>query len=100
MNGNRYILGIDGGGTSTVGYLFNEKGETINKSSVDGTNLSLYGELSINRLIGLMNSLCEESNLSLNEISAIGMGLAGISDLNQKDMLLKKIEQLNILNKT
>ena len=100
MNSDRYILGIDGGGSSTIGYLFNEKGKTINKSSVAGTSLSLHGELSISRLIRLINFLCDQSNLSLNDVSAIGIGLAGVSDLNQKDMLLKKIEQLNILDKT
>ena len=80
MNKIDYILGIDGGGTNTQVYLFNSNGETISELSGRGTNLSLYKDLAINRLIDLINEISEKSKISLSEISAFGFGLAGVSD--------------------
>ena len=100
MDKNIYILGVDGGGSSTVGYLFNQNGEVVCEAVVPGTNLASYAELAIDRLVDLINILSNNSKLALDEISAFGFGLAGISDLNQKDMFLKKLDQINILSRS
>ena len=96
MNQSDYILGIDGGGTNTKVCLFNSNGKTISELSGSGTNLSIYKELAINRLINLINEISEKSKISLSEISAFGFGLAGVSDDAQRELLLKELDRLDI----
>ena len=96
MNNEDYILGIDGGGTNTKVCLFNSDGKTILELSGNGTNLSIYKELAINRLICLINEVSNKSKISLTEISAFGFGLSGVSDKNQRELLLKELDRLNI----
>jgi len=96
LNKADYILGIDGGGTNTKMCLFNNAGETIFEIAGQGTNLSIYKELAISRLINLINDISEKAKVSLSEISAFGFGLAGVSNENQRELLLKELDRLDV----
>ena len=92
MKGKKYILGIDGGGTNTVGCLFTNEGYTVHSLQTKGTNLHTYKSKSISRIIGLIFDLARESKINVSDISAFGFGLSGVSDLNQREMqrMMKK----------
>jgi len=96
LNNTYYIIGIDGGGTNTKVCLFNNKGQTILEISGKGTNLSVYKKLAIDRLIDLLNNISNASKIPLDEVSAFGFGLAGVSDENQRESLLKELDRIGI----
>jgi len=94
------IIGIDGGGSYTTGCLFDVNGNTIKKNITKGTNLSIYRELAVSRLSNLLEQLTKNNGLNLEDISAIGFGLSGVSDLNQRELLLKELDKLQISHKS
>ena len=96
MNNISYIIGVDGGGTNTKVCLFNNQGQIISEISGRGTNLSIYKKTAIDRLINLLNKISNDSKIPLNEISAFGFGLAGVSDDNQRESLLKELDRIGI----
>ncbi len=96
----KYIIGIDGGGTNTVGVLFDQKGQTIYRIVSSGSNLSIYKSLAINRINKIIQKLTEFSKINLEDLSAVGIGVAGISDLNQRELLIKELDRLKIADKT
>ena len=96
MKTDNYILGVDGGGTSTRCCIFNDKGFTLAELIVEGSNLSFYKRLGIKRIIDLIQNTSSEAGINLSEISAFGFGLAGISDLKQRELFIKELDRLNI----
>ena len=84
----KYFLGIDGGASNTIAVIFDSSGKTISSLIKQGTNLSIYKENAVKRIIFLIEDICRKSKLDLNEIKGFGIALAGISDLNYRDLLL------------
>ena len=48
------IIGIDGGGTKTLAILFDNTGTTIDELECQGSNLYVYGEEGVKRIITLI----------------------------------------------
>ena len=96
----KYFLGIDGGGSNTAAVIFDDSGKTIAESFNKGTNLSIYKEIAIKRIIFLIEQICQKTTLDLNEIKGFGIALAGVSNLNYRDLLLKELDKLGISLKT
>jgi len=97
---DKIIIGIDGGGSRTSGVIFNDRGETIAHESCLGSNLSVDEVKSSNRVMSLINKLLEKAKISLRDISAIGIGLAGASNKNGRDRLFGLLDNLNLSDKT
>jgi len=93
-----YIIGIDGGGSNTRCYLFNNDGYLIAKKYSDGSNLYLYKKKSIKRIINLIYEVTTQASLNISEISAFGFALAGVSDMNIRELFLKELDKLKISN--
>ena len=47
----RYVVGIDSGGTKTVGLLADETGKVLAKARGGGANLVIHGELSVEKVL-------------------------------------------------
>ena len=97
---DKYIIGIDGGATNSTGILFSTNGQTINRVNTLGTNVSIYKNIAIDRIKNILYRLTQNSKINLEDISAFGIGVAGISDLNQRELLLKELDRLKIASKT
>jgi glucosamine kinase len=69
----RYVLGIDAGGTKTVGLLADERGEVLAEARGAGANLQSQGELGVEKVL---YGIFEE--LSLHPASALCLGIAGV----------------------
>jgi N-acetylglucosamine kinase len=70
----RYVLGIDAGGTKTVGLLADETGAVIAEARGSGANLQTHGELSVEKVFDdIMETLSREQ-----PISAVCLGIAGV----------------------
>lgn len=96
MNFKKYILGIDGGGTNTRGVIFNEFGEVLAKVNDKGSNLYVYKEDGVKVIINVIKKLAKEININISEISALGFGLSGISDIHSRELLLKELDKNNL----
>ena len=93
MNKTNYILGIDGGGSKTRGYIFNNKGETLIECNTTGTNLYVYKDQAVKILINLIKDMSIKSSINLSEITAFGFGLAGVSEINYRELLIKELDR-------
>lgn len=70
----RYVLGIDAGGTKTVGLLADETGAVVAEARGGGANLQTHGELEVEKVFDqIMETLSRE-----RPISAVCLGIAGV----------------------
>src|SRR5262245_51738831 len=70
----RYVLGIDAGGTKTVGLLADEDGQVLAEARGGGANLQTHGELEVEKVFDqLMETLARE-----RPIAAVCLGIAGV----------------------
>tara|TARA_Y100001980_G_C14554484_1_gene341251 strand:+ start:987 stop:1949 length:963 start_codon:yes stop_codon:yes gene_type:complete len=97
---DKIIIGIDGGATSTTAVMFNNAGETLSYDTCGGTNLSIDEEASSKKVLSLINNLCRKSNVDLESISALGIGLAGASNKNGRDRLFGLLDNINLSDKS
>ena len=93
MNDNTYILGIDGGGTSTRGVIFNNEGKLLVELNDSGSNLYVYKENGVKIIINMVKNLAKKINIDFSDISALGFGLSGISDIHSRELLLKELDK-------
>ena len=91
-----YIIGIDGGASKTRGILFTQSGDTITTAFEKGSNLEIFGETAANRLHKVINALCNNANIPLDLVDAIGLGLAGASDKDGRDLVFKMLDGLKL----
>ncbi len=71
-----HVLGIDAGGTKTVGYLADESGRVLAEGRAGGANLQREGELGVEKTLhAVMDQALGERGL---ELAAIGLGMAGV----------------------
>jgi len=81
---NKYILGIDGGGTKTLGALFNEKGEIVLRVENGFSNFSANEEISKQNIEKTLDDLYK-GLVPGDEIIHIQLGIAGHSKLINKE---------------
>jgi N-acetylglucosamine kinase-like BadF-type ATPase len=98
MESKKYILGIDGGGTKTETVVFNDMGETLIKYEDMGTNLYVFKDNAVKLIISIIDRIVEDLKINYSDISALGCSVAGVSDLNSRDLLLKEFDKLKIIN--
>ena len=93
---NQLIIGLDGGGTKTTCVLFDDKGFTVDTVYDKGTNLYVFKDQAIDRILFIIRSILEKNKVNYSDIAAFGFGLAGISDLDIREKLLKELDRINI----
>jgi len=70
----KYVVGIDAGGTKTVGMLADESGRIVAEARGAGANLQTHGELEVEKVFdGIMETLGRD-----HPITAVGLGIAGV----------------------
>ena len=97
---DKVIIGIDGGASKTSGVIFNEKGETLAHESGLGTNLSIDEKKSAERVVKLIKNLLEKTKININDISSIGIGLAGASNEIGRQTLFGLLDNVRLSDKT
>jgi N-acetylglucosamine kinase-like BadF-type ATPase len=82
----RYVVGIDAGGTKTVGLLADESGQVLAEARGSGANLQTAGELEVEKVFdGVLETLGRE-----HPIAAVCLGIAGV-DRPQDEQVIKGI---------
>jgi glucosamine kinase len=70
----RYVVGIDAGGTKTVGLLADETGHVLAEARGSGANLQTHGELEVEKVFdGVLESLGRDK-----PVAAVCLGIAGV----------------------
>ena len=87
---SKYIIGIDGGGTKTLGAVFNESGEIVNRVEYGFANFSANEEISKANIEKTLDKLVSEIS-SEDELIHIQLGIAGHSKLANKEEYLKHL---------
>jgi N-acetylglucosamine kinase-like BadF-type ATPase len=73
-----HVLGIDAGGTKTIGLLADEQGRVLAEARAGGANLQTHGELEVEKVF---HEIIEELTAKLpagQRIDAVGLGIAGV----------------------
>jgi N-acetylglucosamine kinase len=70
----RYVIGIDAGGTKTVGLLADETGKVTTKARGGGANLVVHGELEVEKVLYQVMEDLEAPG----PVAAVCLGMAGV----------------------
>lgn len=74
----KYIIGVDGGGTKTVCVLMAEDGRILSAIKGEGSNHQICGlDQAVHVIADLIHSAVRQAGIQLDDISFIGLGLAG-----------------------
>ena len=96
---NNIFIGIDGGATKTRGVLFDTNGNTFASSSTRGSNLTIYKNIAADRICQTIQDLIEKSKVDYQSIKCIGLGIAGSSNEDGRDLLFKELDKINLSDK-
>lgn len=88
----RYVVGIDSGGTKTVGLLADENGKVLAKARGGGANLVIHGELSVEKVLYQVIEDLE----SPGPIDAICLGMAGVDRDEEKELIRGLLRRLGL----
>lgn len=88
----RYIIGIDGGGTKTLGVLFAEDGTQVARTEQGFANFRVDKQTARTNLITTINALT--ATIDLKDLAFIQIGVAGVPDDAYKQELLQELNTL------
>lgn len=88
----RHVIGIDAGGTSTVGLLADETGHVLRDARAGGANLVVHGELGVEKtLYQVLDALDAPA-----PPAAVCLGMAGVDRPEQKELLRGVLRRLGL----
>jgi N-acetylglucosamine kinase-like BadF-type ATPase len=85
-----FVIGIDAGGTKTVGLLADESGKVLSKSISGGANLLTKGELAVEKV--LFDVI--ESLEAPEPLAALCLGIAGIGQPGADEVISEVLRRL------
>ncbi len=88
----RYVIGLDAGGTKTVGLLADESGKILSKARGNGANLLVHGELAVEKVV---YQIIEDLE-SPERISAICLGIAGVDQTDNRELIHSMLKRLGL----
>jgi N-acetylglucosamine kinase-like BadF-type ATPase len=86
----RYVLGIDAGGSKTVGLLADEQGRVVGETRTDAANLYTHGELAVEKAF---DAIVEEFGAERRP-SAVCVGIAGVDRPHDQAVVLSALRRL------
>lgn len=86
----RHVIGIDAGGTKTMGLLADETGKVVAQVRSGGANLRVHGELAVEKVLYQVID-----GLSANgPASALCLGMAGVDRAEDKEIIKDVLRRL------
>jgi len=86
----RYVIGIDAGGTKTVGILADENGQVLSKAISGSANLVMKGELAVEKV--LFDVI--ESLEAPGPLGALCLGIAGVGQPGSEQVVRDVLRRL------
>jgi N-acetylglucosamine kinase-like BadF-type ATPase len=88
----RQVIGIDAGGTKTVGLLADETGKVLRQARASGANLRVHGELGVEKtLYQILDALD-----AVQPVAALCLGIAGVDRDAERTMVGDLLRRLGI----
>ncbi len=86
------VVGLDAGGTKTVGLLADATGRVVARARGEGANLLVHGELAVEKVVyQLLEDLRPEG-----PITAVCLGIAGVDRPGQRELLHAMLRRLGL----
>lgn len=94
-----YIIGIDGGGTKTVGILTTETGQHLAQVQSGPANYHVVGEAQTQAVLeSVVRELCEEAGVSRTSPIRFCLGMAGLGRTADREVIGRICDNLGIGN--
>ena len=92
-----YIIGIDGGGTKTVGILTTETGQHLAQVQSGPANYHVVGEAQTQAVLeSVVRELCEEAGVSRTSPIRFCLGMAGLGRTADREIIGRICDNLGI----
>ena len=92
-----YIIGIDGGGTKTVGILATETGQRLAQVQSGPANYHVVGEAQTQAVLeSLVGELCEKAGVSRTDSIRFCLGMAGLGRAADQHVIGQLCDELGI----
>ncbi|MEM7585771.1 MAG: BadF/BadG/BcrA/BcrD ATPase family protein [Acidobacteriota bacterium] len=88
----RFVIGIDAGGTKTVGLLADATGRVLTKTRSSGANLQIHGELGVEKVLFEVI----ESLDAPRPLAAVCLGIAGVGRPGEKEIIRGVLRRLGM----
>jgi N-acetylglucosamine kinase len=88
----RYVIGIDAGGTKTVGLLADETGRVVTKARGAGANLVVHGELAVEKVL---HQITEDLDAP-EPVAAVCLGMAGVDRAEETALIRGVMRRLRL----
>ena len=96
-NGIMYIIGIDGGGTGTVGILTTETGRCLAQVQSGPSNYHVVGEAETQAVLkNVVAELCEKGEIPPTSSIRFCLGMAGLGRAEDKKVIGRICDELGI----
>ncbi|MFH0794219.1 MAG: ROK family protein, partial [bacterium] len=83
-----HVIGVDGGGTKTLGVIANLKGENLAQTTVGSTNHHSNPIETVRaNLEALCENLCRDAGAKPEEVVGICLGMAGVDRSDDKKLI-------------
>lgn len=92
-----YIIGIDGGGTGTVGILTTETGQCLAQVQLGPSNYHVVGEAKTRAVLkNVVEELCEKAGIPLTSAIHFCLGMAGLGRAEDRKIIGRICDELGI----
>ncbi len=92
-----YIIGIDGGGTKTVGILATQTGQILARVQSGPANYHVVGETQTQAVLeSVVGKLCEKAGVSRTGPIRFCLGMAGLGRATDREVIGKMCDKLGI----
>ena len=94
---NMYIIGIDGGGTGTVGILTTGTGQCLAQVQSGPSNYHVVGEAETQAVLeSVIGQLCEQAGISLTDSIRFCLGMAGLGRAADREVVGRICDELGV----
>ena len=87
------FIGVDGGASITRGVIFDINGNALAFIESKGSNLAIYQEKAADRICTIIENLITKANINRDLVRCIGLGIAGSSNNDGRDILFKGLDK-------
>ncbi len=88
----RYVIGIDAGGTGTVGLLADESGRVLRDARAGGANLVVHGELGVEKVLYQVLDALDAPG----PVAAACLGMAGVDRPEETELMRGVLRRLGL----
>lgn len=93
----RWVIGIDGGGTKTVGWAADLAGKILGRVEKGASNYHTTGLIQFKTVIAaIIEELAVSCNVQKNDLQVVSLGLAGADRLSDQQIVMAALTELDL----